>query len=74
MRWDITGSTQHGYHALLVTKVENGQVYMRNPWGSGDNSGTAAYGPPREVLDNQGSIRLAQVDFLNCMVQVSVSA
>ncbi|MEB3185810.1 MAG: hypothetical protein VKP72_00050, partial [bacterium] len=63
LRWDTTGSTIHSYHALLVTKVQDGQVYLRNPWGVGENVNSANLGPPREVLDAGGNIRMTLAEF-----------
>jgi hypothetical protein len=63
LRWNTTGSTIHSYHALLVTKVQDGQVYLRNPWGGGDGMNTARLGPPREVLDASGNIRMTLAEF-----------
>jgi len=63
LKWDTTGSTIHSSHALLVTKVQDGQVYLRNPWGGGDNVNSAMHGPPREVLDASGNIRMTLAEF-----------
>ena len=40
MRWSTDGKGKHGYHALSVTGQDDQYVYLRNPWGSGDQGAT----------------------------------
>lgn len=51
----------HANHMLSVYKTDDEYVYMRNPWGSGEGGGSG--GPPREVLDGNGNIRMKKQDF-----------
>lgn len=47
----------NGGHAVVVEKVENGRVYLRNPWGpTSDAKGTTYSDPPRRLED--GATRL----------------
>jgi LysM repeat protein len=57
-----------GSHEIMVTKVDNGRVYFRNPWGSRDAQGAAykdnqniAGPPPRRVEDSQGGLESMSV-------------
>ena len=49
-------------HALSVSRVEDGYVYGRNPWGSGD---VGQGGLKREMLDNEGRFRAKTDDFFD---------
>lgn len=49
MAW---GEDKGGGHAVVVTRVENGRVYFRNPWGpTTDAAGTNYQDPPRRLED-----------------------
>ncbi|MEB3205546.1 MAG: hypothetical protein VKP57_12705 [Candidatus Sericytochromatia bacterium] len=69
LKWDISGKSIHGYHALLVTKVEGDYIHLRNPWGKGDTKAQvdAGMGPAREILDNQGNVRMKLSDFTSVL-------
>ncbi len=44
------GEDKKGGHAVVVTRVEDGRVYFRNPWGpTGDRVGTNYENPPRRL-------------------------
>lgn len=58
-------------HELLVTKIENGQVYLRNPWGV-QETGSPGSGPNRRVLDNQGDIVMSLAEFQSRLAFASV--
>lgn len=36
LAWDATPQARDSFHALALEKIENGRVYLRNPWGDGD--------------------------------------
>lgn len=47
MKW---GEDKRQGHAVVVTRVENGRVYFRNPWGpTSDPVGTTYSDPPRQL-------------------------
>ncbi|MGA9523309.1 MAG: hypothetical protein WBV82_17710 [Myxococcaceae bacterium] len=47
MSW---GEGKEGGHAVVATRVEDGRVYFRNPWGpTGDKAGTTYEDPPRRL-------------------------
>ncbi len=49
MKW---GEDKEGGHAVVVTRVEEGRVYFRNPWGrTGDRTGAEYENPPRRLED-----------------------
>lgn len=58
----------HGGHAVVVTRVEEGRVYFRNPWGPrGDANGTVYQHPPRRMENNSiGEESMTIEDFMNC--------
>jgi len=62
MKW---GKDKKGGHAVVCTRVENGRVYFRNPWGpTSDPVGTTYSDPPRR-LEN-GATReesMSEADF-----------
>lgn len=60
MKWAISG--MHTGHEMLVTKIEGDKVYLRNPWGR-DEDGSAAMGPRRQVLNDNGDIVMSRADF-----------
>lgn len=62
-----------GGHELLVTKMENGQVYLRNPWGSNE-TGSPFNGPQRQLLDNKGNVVMTQAEFQRYLISSSVPA
>jgi len=60
--WGANNANQ-GLHELMITKIENGRVFFRNPWGSRDAQGAGykdgqniAGPPPRRVEDSQGGL------------------
>lgn len=57
MYWSDTGT-----HAVLVVGMTDSTVMIRNPWGSGD-SGSSTNGPPRQVVDGEGTIEMTKADF-----------
>ena len=61
MRFAPKADDLHSNHMLSVYKTDDEFVYLRNPWGKGETGG--ADGPPREVLDRQGNIRMKKQDF-----------
>jgi len=65
LKWDISGQSIHGYHALLVTKVEGDYIHLRNPWGKDETKTMVdrGMGPAREILDDQGNVRMKLSDF-----------
>ncbi len=78
VRWGSGGS-----HAVEVTRVQNGRVYFRNPWGGGNvgatgtNNGTAANstgaGPTRRVEDGTtGEESMTMADFRKHILRVYV--
>jgi len=40
MRWSRNPNDRDGYHALSVYKMDDKYVYLRNPWGVGENGHT----------------------------------
>ena len=52
-----------GGHMLSVTEIRDGNVYLSNPWGDGDQCGS---NPPREAVPGEdgGRIRMKLEDFL----------
>jgi|GEM_PF-1882100 len=48
MHW---GENQSGGHAVVVTEVKDGRVYIRNPWGSYAPNGSTQTNPPRRIED-----------------------
>ncbi|GEM_PF-1319954 len=71
IRWNSSG-LQHSYHELLVTKIENGMVHLRNPWGEEEN-GRMFNGPNRQLINDQGGIALTIAEFQNRLVQASLA-
>lgn len=61
MNWSKDPATGHSSHALAVVDIRDGYVYLRNPWGSGEQG--QADGPKREVLDQEGNIRMTLEEF-----------
>ena len=64
MKWGVDDSLGH---VVVVTKVENGRVYFRNPWGpTADKKGTKYDHPPRILEDPSSRIESMTIeDFLN---------
>lgn len=60
--WDKDPKGSNSRHALAVEKVENGVVYLRNPWGDGEKGGGEGT-PKRTVVDEQGRITMSLEDF-----------
>lgn len=57
MDWRAVGEWKPSGHEVLVTKIENGRVYFRNPWGNYDATGTVTDGkdgPVRRIEDGNG--------------------
>lgn len=57
MDWRANGEWRPSGHEVLVTKIENGRVYFRNPWGPYAAPGTELEGddgPPRRIEDHGG--------------------
>lgn len=61
MAWHPDPNDRDSNHALAVEKIENGKVYLRNPWGDGEKGGDN--GPPRELVDDKGRVVVSQDDF-----------
>lgn len=61
MAWHPDPQDRDSNHALAVEKIENGKVYLRNPWGDGEKGGDN--GPPRELVDDKGRVVVSQDDF-----------
>ncbi len=60
--WDKDPKGSNSRHALAVEKIENGKVYLRNPWGDAED-GLGEGTPERTVLDKQGRITMSLEDF-----------
>ncbi len=57
MDWRGSGEWKPSGHEVLVTKIEGGRVYFRNPWGNYDAPGTVTDGkgsPVRRIEDDKG--------------------
>ena len=61
-----------GVHAIEVTKIENGRVYYRNPWGPNGVGPTdppgetgASRTPPRRVEDGANGVESMTVEDYN---------
>lgn len=61
MRFASKADDMHSSHMLSAYKTDDEFVYLRNPWGKGETGGSG--GPPREVLDREGNIRMKKQDF-----------
>lgn len=61
MYWARDPKDMHSSHMLSAYKVDDEYVYLRNPHGRGD-TGTND-GPPRELIDRQGNVRVKKSDF-----------
>lgn len=61
LRWSEKPGDLHSSHQLSAYKVDDEYVYMRNPWGKGEVGQEG--GPPRQVLDQEGNIRMKKADF-----------
>lgn len=59
MKWSAPGE-KHSSHKVNVSKIENGYVYLDNPWGDSDKGQGA---PPREVVGRGGSVRMKLDEF-----------
>ncbi|MNL57417.1 hypothetical protein D3C87_1809760 [compost metagenome] len=57
-------------HEMLVTKIEGGKVYLRNPYGS-DDSGSM--GPNRQLLNNSGDSVMTLDEFKRYFQRASLS-
>lgn len=56
----------NGGHALLVVGMTDTTVILRNPWGASDQGGDGSSGaPPREALDNSGTIEMSKEEFFS---------
>jgi len=70
MRFANDPGDMHANHMLSVYKTDDEYVYLRNPWGKGDTGGKN--GPPREVLDREGNIRMKKSDFYDRLLDYDV--
>lgn len=70
MKWAVSG--RDAGHELLVTKIENGQVHLRNPWGQIER-GQAYNGPQRQVLNGKGDIVMSLQEFQRNLITASLS-
>lgn len=62
MSWNPNPNAQHSSHAVVIERMDDNYVYLRNPWGNGDTGGND--GPPRTVVDAQrGIVRMTKDDF-----------
>jgi hypothetical protein len=54
MKWSQHGD-KHGRHAVILEKVEDGRVYLRNPWGPQPEkaNGSELQNPPRRMENNE---------------------
>ncbi|MDY7228555.1 hypothetical protein [Hyalangium rubrum] len=61
MHW---GEDKSGGHAVVVDRVENGRVYIRNPHGPGGTQGDTLENPPRVVEDPATGLQsMSEADF-----------
>ena len=63
-------------HAVVITKIENGRVYFRNPWGpTADPAGTEYDNPPR-ILEDPSSriVSMTVEDFKDWVMYIFVPA
>ncbi len=63
MRWSPDKDDIHANHALAIEKIEGDKVYLRNPWGDGENGGEN--GPPRELTGEHGQVVMNKSDFFD---------
>jgi len=70
LKWSQNG--RDAQHELLVTKIENGMVYLRNPWGK-DENGNPNNGPSRQLQDGEGDIVMPLSEFQQNLLMSSVS-
>ena len=80
--WSSPGSP--GSHIVEVTKIENGRVYFRNPWGGNipgisngvgptDVGATPARTPPRRVEDGPNGIEsMSTDDYLKGIIGIDI--
>ncbi|MFT3711173.1 MAG: hypothetical protein QM817_26385 [Archangium sp.] len=55
-----------GQHAVVVTKLENGRVYFRNPWGpTNEKVGTTKSDPARQIEDANGLESMTEAEFID---------
>lgn len=75
MDWRSKGEWRPSGHEVLVTKIEDGRVYFRNPWGYYDAPGTitdGTDGPERRIEDSNGLESMAVDAFRRRLVGIAV--
>lgn len=73
--WRAAGEWRPAGHELLVTKIEGGRVYFRNPWGNYDNPGTVTDGkdgPVRRIEDGNGMESMTVDEFRHRLKGIAV--
>ncbi|HEY9856079.1 MAG TPA: hypothetical protein V6D05_10100 [Stenomitos sp.] len=75
MDWKSEGEWKPAGHEVLVTKIEDGRVYFRNPWGNYADPGTETDGkdgPVRRIEDSNGIESMPIDDFRKRLKGIAV--